>query len=128
MIQGVSEVSSTVLSVVQPSRSSGVTKPISEEPHVPTPKTPSRETVALENSDNSLVTKSLEEVVAEVQESIKKVEPRVQLSVDEDLNRVVVKVVDGDSGELIRQIPSEEVLRIQRFFSEHFGILVEEEA
>ncbi len=42
----------------------------------------------------------------------------LQFDVDEDLGRTVVRVVDKDSGELIRQIPSEEVLEMARQMKE----------
>ena len=85
------------------------------------------------NSQSGSVTQEvnisdLEKIVAQVQESLKPIESRIQLSVDEDLNRVVVKVVDSDSGELIRQLPPEDVLQVQRFLNEQSGLILEEEA
>lgn len=38
----------------------------------------------------------------------------LQFSVDNDTNRTVVKMVDTETGELIRQFPSEETLAISR--------------
>ncbi|TCV90167.1 flagellar protein FlaG [Sulfurirhabdus autotrophica] len=38
----------------------------------------------------------------------------LQFSVDTDTNRTVVKMVDTETGELIRQFPSEETLAISR--------------
>ena len=42
----------------------------------------------------------------------------LQFDVDEDLGRTVVRVIDKDSGELIRQIPSEEVLELAKQMKE----------
>ena len=36
----------------------------------------------------------------------------LELSINEELNRTVIKVVDAESGEMIRQIPSEKVLQL----------------
>ena len=69
-----------------------------------------------------------EELLLKVQESLRQVEPRIQISVEQDLNRVIMRVVDNNSGELIRQIPAEEVLKLQRFLHEKSGLLIEEQA
>lgn len=39
-------------------------------------------------------------------------------------NRLITRVVDRETGELIRQIPSEEVLRIARSLTETTGLLL----
>lgn len=39
-------------------------------------------------------------------------------------NRLITRVVDRETGELIRQIPSEEVLRISRSLTETTGLLL----
>jgi len=64
--------------------------------------------------------------VARLQEALRHVESRVELSVDEDINQVIFRVVDKESGDLIRQIPSEKVVELARLFSEHSGLFVEE--
>lgn len=42
----------------------------------------------------------------------------LQFSIDEELEQTVVKVVDGESGELIRQIPEEVFLELARKLKE----------
>ena len=42
----------------------------------------------------------------------------VSYRVDEGLGRVVVSIIDGDSGEVIRQIPSNEMLAFFRRMKE----------
>lgn len=37
---------------------------------------------------------------------------KLEFSIDEDSGRNVVKVIDSDSGDIIRQFPSEEVLKL----------------
>ncbi len=65
--------------------------------------------------------------VARLQETLKHVDPRIELSVEKDINRVIFRVVDKESGDLILQIPSEKVVNLDRFFSGHSGLLVEED-
>lgn len=52
----------------------------------------------------------------------------LQFRVDEDSNRVIVTVVDSESGEVIRQIPSDEVLAVAQNLQHAHGLLVDERA
>ncbi len=69
----------------------------------------------------------VEEVIARLQKTLQDVEPRIELSVDKELNQVIFRILDKESGELIRQIPPEEVLELDRFFADQSGLFVEEE-
>ena len=74
-----------------------------------------------------LESEKIEEVFSRLQESLRQVEPRIELSVDNELGQVIFRLFDKESGDLIKQIPSEEVLELDRFFAEQSGLLVEEE-
>lgn len=52
----------------------------------------------------------------------------LQFSVDEDTKMTVVKVVDTASGDVIRQIPSEEVLTIAKALDKLQGLLIRQKA
>ncbi len=52
----------------------------------------------------------------------------LQFRVDEASNRVVVTVVDSESGEVIRQIPSEEMVAVAQSLEMAQGMLVNEKA
>lgn len=58
--------------------------------------------------------KKLESAVASINNYVQSIQRDLQFSVDEDLNETVIKVVDRDSGELIRQIPEEVFLELAR--------------
>ncbi len=62
-----------------------------------------------------------------LQETLQHVEARIEFSVDKELNQVIIRVLDKETGDLIRQIPSEEVLALDRFFMDQSGLFVEEE-
>jgi flagellar protein FlaG len=70
----------------------------------------------------------LEKAVARVREVFQNVEPRLQFEVDPDLHRVVVKIMNGESGEVIRQIPPQEVLNLAKNFQASTGLLLKREA
>ncbi|HOO36941.1 MAG TPA: flagellar protein FlaG [Deltaproteobacteria bacterium] len=50
----------------------------------------------------------------------------IQFSVDDSTHDIVVSVVDKESGEVIRQLPPESVLRLREHMSEISGLIVEE--
>jgi len=140
MIQSVPESTSAALSIGQGVRDrSGAKATSSDSSDVQEKKTSFRPSSSEDRIDASgiqaslatrdaALSQDLKEKVAQIQDTINQIDSHVQFSVEEELDRVVIKVVDRDSGELIRQIPSEEVLRAQRFYDEHSGILLEEEA
>jgi uncharacterized FlaG/YvyC family protein len=66
-------------------------------------------------------------VLTRLEETFQHVEPRIEFSVDKELNQVIIRVLDKETGDLIRQIPSEEVLALDRFFVDQSGLFVEEE-
>jgi len=87
-----------------------------------------KEPIKLEESQNSKTgPEQVEEVVSRLQNALQNIEPRIELSVDKELKQVIIRVFDEESGELIRQIPSEEILKLDRFFADPSGLFVEEE-
>lgn len=52
----------------------------------------------------------------------------LQFSVDNETNTTVIKVVDGDTKEVIRQIPSEEVLALAKDLTKLQGLLLTRQA
>ncbi|KPM63634.1 flagellar protein FlaG [Pseudomonas monteilii] len=50
--------------------------------------------------------------VSEIEKFLKASQRNLEFSTDEESGKIVVKVIASDSGELIRQLPSEEALRI----------------
>ena len=65
---------------------------------------------------------AFEKVVSELQNYVQRSQRNLDFHVDDQTGRVVVKVVDATNDEVIRQIPSEEMLavarRIQDFLDE----------
>lgn len=70
----------------------------------------------------------VEDAVAVIQEFVQSVRRNVNFSLDEASERVVVKVTDSESGDVIRQIPSEEALKLAENLSEVRSLLFKAEA
>ncbi|MDR0207806.1 MAG: flagellar protein FlaG [Pseudomonas putida] len=61
--------------------------------------------------------------VAEIEKFLNETRRNLEFSTDEESGKIVVKVIASDSGELIRQIPSEEALRIAHSLSDVKSVL-----
>jgi flagellar protein FlaG len=71
---------------------------------------------------------ALEQAVRDLSESLNVTEPpQLAFSIDEATEKTVVRVTDASTGELIRQIPSEEVLAIARSLDKFQGLLLKQE-
>ncbi len=55
---------------------------------------------------------SLEEAVNRLEDAPQLVKRNLEFSIDKDTGRQVVRVVDSETGELVRQIPPEEILNL----------------
>jgi flagellar protein FlaG len=69
---------------------------------------------------------AFEKAVAEISEFIFANNRQLMFSVDEGSEKSVIKVTDAESGDIIRQIPSEEVLRLSerlKDFQSAVGVL-----
>ncbi len=56
------------------------------------------------------------------------VERDLHYEVDDELNRVVVKILDGESGDVIRQIPPENLLKLAKVLRDQAGMLFDTQA
>ena len=70
----------------------------------------------------------VEDAVATIQEFVQSVRRSINFAVDDGSGRVVVKVTDAGSGDVIRQIPSEEALKLAENLSEVRSLLFQAEA
>ena len=65
----------------------------------------------------------VESAVSTIQEFVQSVRRNINFSLDDGSERVVVKVTDADSGDVIRQIPSEEALQMAENLEEVRSLL-----
>tara|TARA_R110000764_G_scaffold112134_5_gene198957 strand:+ start:3597 stop:4001 length:405 start_codon:yes stop_codon:yes gene_type:complete len=93
---------------------------------VPQPiSTQSRE--ALEQSP-AVERDQLQAAVSDIQNFVQSVRRDINFNLDDESGRVVVNVTEATSGDVIRQIPSEEALRLAENLSEIRSVLFEAEA
>jgi flagellar protein FlaG len=85
-----------------------------------TPALPMVETPKSEPKPNA---KDLREAIKEIQKAVGN-NTNLQFSVDEDTGRMIVSVIDAETRQIVRQIPSEEVMRMARTVDRMQGLLV----
>ena len=70
----------------------------------------------------------LNAVVAFISETVGQRSIATEISVDEDLGRVVIQINDKETGELMRQIPGEAFLEIAKRMEDLKGLLYDDKA
>ncbi|WPC06588.1 flagellar protein FlaG [Pseudomonas benzenivorans] len=70
----------------------------------------------------------VEEAVSSIKQFAQSIQRNLDFDLDDSTGRVVVRVTDGVSGEVIRQIPSEEALRLAERLDEARSLLFKAEA
>ena len=69
------------------------------------------------------------DAVKEMNRAMQQSNRALEFSVDEESNRLVVKLKDGETGEVIRQFPSDETLAISRYIADvQQGLLLSQKA
>lgn len=70
----------------------------------------------------------LQAALNDVQDRMDQMGTNLQFAMDKVAEDIVVKVTDKKSGELIRQIPSEDVVKLRKKLEELSGLLFDEKA
>lgn len=65
------------------------------------------------------------DAVERVRTHVQSLQRDLNFSVDDSTGQVVVQVLDGDSGKVVRQIPSEDILRLAERLDEMRSLLFE---
>lgn len=68
------------------------------------------------------------EALQSINNALQSMSSNLQFSVDEDSQRTIVKVVDQETKEVIRQMPTEEALEISKALDKLQGLLIKSQA
>ncbi len=68
------------------------------------------------------------DLVEKLRSQMQHIQRDLSFSVDDSTGDVVVRVIDGDSGKIVRQIPSEEILRLTERLDDMRSLLFEAKA
>lgn len=70
----------------------------------------------------------LAEALKSINETIQAMSPGVEFTIDDESHRTIIKVVDQQNKQVIRQIPSEEVIEISNALDRLQGLLIRQTA
>lgn len=71
---------------------------------------------------------AIENVVSDLNQLVRSLHRELQFSIDEDSGETVVKVVDRETDEVLRQIPNKEVLELRKRLEETAGTIFHDSA
>lgn len=80
------------------------------------------------DKQNATTQEEVDQAAQKINEALQTVSQKLEFSVDKDTDDIVVKVLDKESGDVIRQIPSEELLKIAKALDKLKGLLVKDQA
>lgn len=76
--------------------------------------------------DPKLTRANIEQILDTLNSAAKTVNERVSFSFHEETQRVIMKVMDSDTNEVVREIPPKEMIRFLEKMHEFIGMLVDE--
>ncbi len=79
-----------------------------------------------EETKREVSVEEIENIVKELNKFIQIFNTKVAFEIDEETKKTILKIVDVETNEIIRQIPPEELLRISRRISELLGLIINE--
>jgi len=84
---------------------------------------------AADNSDNKKFDSTeVNKAIAHINDALQARSQDLRFSVDTDSKRVVVKIIDQQTNQVLRQIPTEEALEISKSLDKLKGLLIKNEA
>ena len=111
------EISQNVVGILSPQAKgrSGSVNRLQEAPAVETSKvTLLADKQVDQKSQPAVKGKEIEEAVTNLNDYAQSVSRQLQFTVDEESGKTIVKVIDAETGETIRDIPPEEILKMQK--------------
>jgi flagellar protein FlaG len=76
----------------------------------------------------ALQQKQVQQALKSINQNFEMLSVGVQFELDSDYKNVIIKVIDRENGKVIRQIPSEEMVRFAKEIDKLKGLLIEQTA
>lgn len=87
------------------------------------------QTAVTQVAEQQATAAQLQNVVDNINKALKQSNKNLEFTIDSDTKRSIVKLVDSETGDVIRQFPSEEALAISRAIDRiQQGLLLKQEA
>ena len=70
----------------------------------------------------------VKEAIENINKAVQTMAQDLEFSIDEDSDRTIVKIIDNQTKEVIRQVPSKEILEIAKALDKVQGLLIKQKA
>jgi flagellar protein FlaG len=70
----------------------------------------------------------VQQLAAELETALNQLDGDFSVSVDEDSGMVIIRITDEITGEVVRQVPSRELLEADRSMKRIVGLIVDDQA
>ena len=90
------------------------------------PAAPVVSAAAVQQASAAPKIEQVEEAVKAANKTVQSLSPNLEFSIDKDSERTVVKIVDRQTNEVIRQVPSKEMLEIAKAIDKVQGLLIKQ--
>lgn len=77
---------------------------------------------------NEELAKQTKEATDKLNEQMEQLDTNVRFNYNDKINIMVVQVTEATTGKVIRQLPSEQAIKISEYFKESIGILFDKES
>ncbi len=95
------------------------------EAKVPEPPVKDAQKVKTAAQDD-LSPKERDGIIKQLNKTLEAFDTHVSLSIDEKSHQTIIKVIDTESGKVVRQIPSEQLMRVSERITELLGVIYDE--
>ncbi len=102
--------------------------PVSFTPDANIKATPVQTTNAVQQADAAASMDEVKQAVQDINKSLQSLSQGLEFSVDTDSKEVIIKVVDQQTKEVLRQMPSKEALEIAKALDQVLGKLIKTKA
>ena len=135
MTSDINEIITPVIEQLRSQDSSGASKPAVRDSADPVqensavePSPGDKNRVGVENVDGKPSKESVEKTLVKVNELAKSLSRKLSFSYDDRIEKIIVKVMEGDTEKIIRQIPPEEMIRLSLRMDAVMGMLINQSA
>ena len=84
--------------------------------------------VGNQNGNEKPSREAIEKTLVKVNELAKSLSRKLSFSYDDRIDKIIVKVMEGDGKKIVRQIPPEEMIRLSLKMDEIMGMLINQNA
>lgn len=82
---------------------------------------------AVEAHENAVPTaQQIQNAVEQMNRASSQLNERISFSYNEKVNRVVVKVINQDTNEVVREIPPRDIIKLTEHIQQYLGMIVDE--